>query len=90
MGLPDPVEDDDSDEVGDDSAGAAVRVDDADREPDGAAVPDTEDGDEVDTAAAAHPLRASAQVTVMEATTARPLRRRGKGRGTSASWRGGV
>ena len=89
MGLPDPVEDDESDEVGDDAAGDAVGVDDADREPDGAAVPDTEDGDDVDTAAA-HPLRASVQVTVTEATTARPMRSRGKGRDTSASLLGGV
>jgi len=90
VGLPDPVEDDESDEVGDDAAGDAVGVDDADREPDGAAVPDTEDGDDVDTAAAAHPLRASVQVTVTEATAARPMRSRGKGRDTSASLLGGV
>ena len=90
MGLPDPVEDDESDEVGDDSAGAADRVDDPDQEPDGAAVPGTEDGVEVGTAAAAHPLRASVQVTVTEATAARPMRSRGKGRDTSASLLGGV
>ena len=90
MRPPDPVEDDESDEVGDDSAGAADRVDDPDQEPDGAAVPGTEDGDEVGTAAAAHPLRTSAQVTVREAITPRPVRSRGKGRDTPASSRGGV